>query len=271
MLLILFKRFLHKPGPAEKRSREAELGPEQMISRIRQGDDELREQLIAKYYPYIAKQTSKFCKRYIEPGIDDEFSIALLAFNEAIDGFDEGAGASFLGFSKTVMQRRLIDHVRKEQRHLQAVPYSSFDSETDDQSEYNILETKQALEAHELEKTDYERRMEIGELSRELSRYEITFAELVEHSPKHSDSRQMLISIAQELAGSVDLMEQVKQKKRLPIKELMEACGVSRKTLERNRKYIISIAVILSGTYPFMNDYLRIDRKVSANVREVSK
>ncbi|MDQ6420383.1 RNA polymerase sigma factor SigI [Paenibacillus sp. LHD-117] len=238
---------------------------------IRQGDEKLRERFIAEYSPYIAKVTSRFSKRYIDPERDDEFSIALLAFNEAIDGFDSSAGRSFLGFAKTVMQRRLIDYARKEHRHLQSVPYSAFDSEGEDQTAYNALETKQALAAHETSRSDTERRIEIVELSGELELYGITFMELVEQSPKHADSRAMLISIASRLADTAAWMESLKATQKLPVKELMDACGVSRKTIERNRKYIIAIAIIQSGHYPYMNDYLRI-RKSDENVsKEVSR
>jgi RNA polymerase sigma factor len=44
---------------------------------------------------------------------------------------------------------------------------------------------------------------------------------------------------------------------KLPVKELTERCSVSRKTVERNRKYIIAVAIMLSGAYPFMHDYLQ--------------
>ncbi|MBH5317372.1 RNA polymerase sigma factor SigI [Paenibacillus sp. GSMTC-2017] len=271
MLLMLFKRFLKRSVPSGTESSELKLEPEQYILKIRQGEEHLREQFIAEYYPYIAKVTSGFSKRYIEPGRDDEFSIALLAFNEAINHFDSDAGKSFLGFAKTVIQRRLIDYVRKEERHLKAVPYSMFDSEAEDQSIYNELDTKQAMAIHETNQTDNDRRLEIGELSQELEQYGITFAELVELSPKHSDSRIMLIGIAKKLADDVELMEVLRQSNRMPIKELILACAVSRKTIERNRKYIIAIAIILSGTYPFMNDYLRIRSDETISSREVSK
>lgn len=271
MLLVLFKRFLRKSVPSQQDSSETTLGPEQYIEQIRQGDEALREQFIAEYSPYIVKTASKFCKRYVDPSRDDEFSVALVAFNEAINQYDSGAGASFLGFAKTVMQRRLIDHARKEQRHLQAIPYSTYDTEGEDGSVYNILDTKQALQAHDASKGENERRAEIEELNGELELYGITFSELVDNSPKHADSRKILIGISAKLAGDKRLMESLRLTQKMPIKELMEASGVSRKTLERNRKYIIAIAVILSGSYPYMNDYLTIGRDETMQSREVSK
>lgn len=269
-MLILFKRFLRKTAPAASASIEPQLEPEQYIKLIRQGDEQLREQFIAEYTPYIAKVTSRFSKRYINPERDDEFSVALLAFNEAIEGFDSEAGRSFLGFAKTVMQRRLIDYARKEHRHLRSVPYSAFDVAGEDQA-YNVLETKQAMDAHEVNKDDLERRAEIMDLNDELSLYGVTFGELVGQSPKHTDSRVMLIGIACKLADTKEWMEVLTATKRLPIKELMEACGVSRKTIERNRKYIIAIAIIRSGSYPYMNDYLRIREADEWISKEVSQ
>ncbi len=49
----------------------------------------------------------------MEYGIDEELSIALMAFNEAIDGYDTSKG-SFLSFAKLVINRRLIDYLRKK-------------------------------------------------------------------------------------------------------------------------------------------------------------
>nr|WP_317618418.1 RNA polymerase sigma factor SigI [Paenibacillus sp. PL91] len=271
LLLVLFKRFLRKSASTDAAENEQKLTPEQWVARIRQGDELLREQFIADYKPYIMKVTSRFCKRYIDPNQDDEFSVALLAFNEAINQFDSHAGKSFIGFSETVIRRRLIDHVRKEQRHSQVVPYSMFDSEDEEQPQYNSVETRQAMNAFEIKRTEDERKQEISDLNQELLRFGISFAELVEVSPKHADSRRLLIGIAQTLVSETDLFDSLKMTNKLAVKELTEMCGVSRKTVERNRKYIIAIALIISGTYPYMHNYLHItDDRLDMN-KEVSK
>ncbi len=257
MILLLFKRFLRKSPSFSKEKQGLRLAPEQRVEQIRLGDEGLREQFIAEYRPYILKVTSGFCKRYIDASRDDEFSVALQAFNEAINQYDSSAGKSFIGFAETVIRRRLIDYVRKEQRHSQVVPYSMFDSEDEEQSPYNAVETRQAMTAFETEQTVQERRMEIMELNEELLRFGITFAELAENSPKHADSRQLLIGIARVLADDALLLEGLRLTGKLPVKELTERCSVSRKTVERNRKYIISVAIMLSGSYPFMHDYLQ--------------
>nr|WP_246079262.1 RNA polymerase sigma factor SigI [Paenibacillus piri] len=225
---------------------------------IQEGDVRLRNQFITDYQPYVAKVTSRFCKRYIDPAKDDEFSIALGAFNEAINQFSQEAGRSFLGFAEQVMRRRLIDYVRKEQRFSQQMPYSLFDVEDDEDNIVNPVEIHQAIEQYEKQKGMEERQGEIIDLNRCLSDFGIQFADLVDASPKHDDSRQALFVIGKQLSENTELMRIMLTKRMLPIKELLDLVEVSRKTLERNRKFIIAVALIYNGPYPYLRDYLHI-------------
>ncbi|MFC4776888.1 RNA polymerase sigma factor SigI [Paenibacillus sp. GCM10023252] len=253
---MMFKRFLRKSASVRPEENKREHTPEEIVLRIREGDELVREEFIADYKPYILKVTSRFCKRYIEAGRDDEFSIALSAFNEAINGFSAGAGRSFLGFAETVIRRRLIDYIRKEQRHQSRVPYSSYEMEDEDGQLYNPLDTKLAIQQYEISQEADSRRMEISEYSKELSRYDISFQELPTLSPKHADSRKLVFSISETLARDSVLYEGFLRTGKLPVNELTLKCGVSRKTVERNRKYIISLLLIMSGSYPYLRSYL---------------
>lgn len=253
MLLVLIKRFLgRRKLPVDGTA----ASPEDRVLLIQQGDEELRNQLITDYQPYIAKAAGRFCKRYVDPARDDEFSIALSAFNEAIDSYSKEAGRSFLSFADTVIRRRLIDHLRKEQRFGQQVPYSSFDVADEEEQVINPVEIRASMERYEQDRIAEERRLEIELYSKELSEYGLTFSDLARHAPKHADSRRALIAIARQLAENQTLMGQFRAKGLLPIKELLELVDVSRKTLERNRKYIIAIALIFAGAYPCLQDYL---------------
>jgi len=225
--------------------------------RIREGDLRLRNQFITDYQPFVAKVTSRFSKRYIDPARDDEFAIALAAFNEAVNQFSPEAGRSFLSFAETVIRRRLIDYVRKEQRFSGQVPYSSFDVEDDEENVMNPVEIHEAIRQYEQQKGMEERRSEIIELNGVLGEFDISFSELVDASPKHSDSRESLIAIGKLLGEDSQLMRILLGKRMLPIKELLEQVDVSRKTLERNRKYIIAIAIIHNGPYPYLKDFLQ--------------
>jgi RNA polymerase sigma factor len=256
LILVLFKRFLGKDRSRQSEQSKFET-PEQWVMYIQQGDLRLRNQFITEYQPYIAKVVSRFCKRYIDPSHDDEYSIGLSAFNEAISQFSATGGSSFLSFAETVIRRRLIDHVRKEQRHNQQVPLSSFDGEDDEQNIINPIETKQALDVYEKQAGVEERKNEINDLNRDLGHFGIRFIDLVDASPSHTDSRDALFKIGKQLADNEKWMQILLLKRTLPIKEILNEVNVSRKTLERNRKFIIVVALIHNGSYPFLSEYLK--------------
>lgn len=253
MILVLLKRFL---GRSHSHSNAGKT-PEDSVLLIQQGDMRLRNQFITDYQPYVAKVASRFCKRYVDPARDDEFAVALSAFNEAINQFSYQPGRSFLSFAETVIRRRLIDFVRKEQRFSQQVPYSSFEIEDEDENIVNPIDIHQAIREYELQKDMEERKSEIMELNQVLKEFDIRFSDLVDASPKHADSRASIARIGLDLAGDSGLMRILLGKRMLPIKEMLARTGVSRKTLERNRKYIIAIAIIYNGPYPFLRDYLK--------------
>jgi len=55
----------------------------------------------------------KATDRHVEPENSEEYSVALLAFNEAINAYDEEKHSNFLVFSEQVINRRLIDYKEK--------------------------------------------------------------------------------------------------------------------------------------------------------------
>lgn len=258
VLLVLFKRFLGKRQSGD--AGEAASEPlEQLIASAQQGDLKLRNELITDYQPFIVKITSRFCRRYIDPSRDEEFSIALDGFNEAINKFSPVSGRSFLGFAETVIRRRLIDYVRKERKFQMQVPYSSFEVEDEENQVVNPIDYHESIRQYEARCDAEERRLEIAQLSDEMSRFGISFSDLVSVSPKHADSRQMLFMVARMIADSASLMQQLMDNGQLPIKQLLEVVDISRKTVERNRKYLIAAALIFKGNYPYLKGYLHIE------------
>lgn len=254
MILLLIKRWFSGRGTPPQVTERQDL--EAAVDRIQAGDASLRNDLIMQYQPFIAKTAGKFCKRYIHPETDDEFSVALAAFNEAIDGFDSNAGSSFLGFAEGVIRRRLIDYVRKEQRFAGQIPQSAFEVDNDEDEPFDPIDAKEAIERYERDQDAEERRLEIETLSAQLADFGITFADLVDCSPKHEDSRRMLIGIGEMLSKNPELSGMLLAKKSVPLKELTELVDVSRKTLERGRKYIIAVTLIHLGSFPHLKTFV---------------
>ncbi|MEG2959684.1 MAG: hypothetical protein RR828_08110, partial [Oscillospiraceae bacterium] len=66
------------------------------------GNPMLQEELLREYKPFILKCASDCCKRYVTDS-DDEWSIALGAFHEALQKYSPKDGA-FLAFGKLVIR-----------------------------------------------------------------------------------------------------------------------------------------------------------------------
>jgi RNA polymerase sigma factor len=228
---------------------------EQSVLLIQQGNRTLLNEMIDDYKPFIAKTVSSVCKRYIYE-TDDEFSIGLIAFNEAIEKYSPEKGSSLLSFSEVLIKRRVIDYIRKQSKNQHVsmdLTYSSLEEESPGMVIINEL----SLEDYKKNSDADLRKEEISQFQTLLASFELNFHDLVENSPKHSDARTNAIMIAKVLVDNKELKNFLFEKKRLPIKELEKMVDVSRKTIERNRKYIIAIALILSSDYLYMKDYLK--------------
>jgi RNA polymerase sigma factor len=218
------------------------------ITGIKNGDQSALEKLVEEYKPFILKTASQFCRRMLEWGRDDELSIGLIAFNSAIDAFDPDKQVPFLSFSRLVILSRLKDFARKEGKYQSVY-------QLDDETLASSLEGQITRDDYLNRTIEDERREELERFENMLSAYSISFEDLVEVSPRHSDSRLVLLGAACKLAQTASLMEHLTTKKQLPLNELEKACGVKRKTLERGRKFIVASALIINMPDQFI--YLR--------------
>ncbi|WP_369403525.1 RNA polymerase sigma-I factor [Gracilibacillus boraciitolerans] len=201
---------------------------------------------------FIAKCVSEVCKRYIKKN-NDEFSVGMIAFNDAIDLYSKEKGSSFLAFAKVIIKRKVIDHIRKEQRQY---IYPSLNVSEEEELEDSPMEITEAKKIFQLNEESWYRKQEIIELAKHLKAYKISFQELTEISPKHRDARESAVFAAKQLVKDPILSEYVSIKKRVPIKKLLKVVPVSKKTLERNRKYILTVFIILTGEYQYIKEYL---------------
>lgn len=227
----------------------------EIVLLIQEGDLELRNNLLKKYKPFIKKSVSSVCRRYIRE-TDDEFSIGLIAFNDAIDKFSPDKGNGLLPFADTVIRRRVIDYIRSQSKKMNEL---SFEIQHVSEDEYiqSPLDIEKSIENHQRQLNSENLKDEIIRYTELLKSFHITFDQLVKHTPKHTDARNNAIKIAKTIADEPLMLQYVIDKKKLPIKMMEEKVEVSRKTIERNRVYIIAMVLILTGDYLFLKDYLK--------------
>lgn len=191
-------------------------------------------QLINEYRGLIVKSISSITGRYVSVENDDEYSIGLMAFVEAVDRYEPHRGA-FSSFAKLVICSRVKNHLLKEGLE-QKVEYIE---ELKDRG-INI----DGVKVTEIEDSGVLTR-EIESLGRELQLFGFTFEDLVEEAPKHEDTRRRAISISEKINEEAMLKNFMYEKRRLPIKQISTRFSITEKIIKGSKKFIISVVVIL--------------------------
>lgn len=208
-----------------------------LISRI-QHNPGGRDKFIQEHKDFIRQTANEICKRSLHWENDEELSIALLAFDEAINDFNPTKG-SFLGFARLLIRRRLIDYFRREKRHT----YIPVDGSYEDVA----LKPEINRAWHEFHHTA--KRIELAEeiqlLREKLAEYDIDFEALTRKSPTHQQTRENLLDAVRIIivAGQG---KQILATKSLPLRQLVSLTGRSRKVFKTWRKYIMALVIIAS-------------------------
>lgn len=219
-----------------------------------------REKLIELSKFQIARIASHVAGRSLTWENDDELSVSLIAFNEAIDTFDSNAGKSFWGYAGLVIRHRLLDHFRREAGWKKTVTLT----EEGDGINQAVLdqEVEMAWQAMRQKEEALDRAEMVINFEKALQEFNISLKDLTKSSPKHQDTRANLLNVAKALTREQELVAKLLNSKQLPIKELMLMTGQSRKVLERGRRYLIALVLILSRPeFSPMKDLLRLERR----------
>ena len=212
-----------------------------------------RDTLIEENKSFIFKTTCRICKRKLSWENDDELSVALVAFNKACDNYKEDKG-SFNGYAAVLIKNALIDFFRKEKN----TPYLVFDDENEN-DDFEYIDYKNSMYEYQKQRENSIRADEIKLLSIELSKYSLSFSDMVKASPSHRDTRNTLLNIALKCLKEDIVIDTIKQKKQLPVKQIILLTQCSRKIIEKWRKYIMLLIIVLSSNeYPYIKSYLNI-------------
>ncbi len=214
---------------------------------LAKSDSSLREEIIHDYVNFIKARASEAAGKSVTES-DDDFSVAMIAFNEAIDSYKEDKG-KFLSFSSVVIRNKVLNHIRSERKHYKIIPFSSL-SATDkdgDVKEFDVADTKSEIN---------DAAVEIQAVTQELKRLNISFFDLPKVSPKSKKTKAACSLIIRYILSEPTLVKNIKTKGILPSKQIKDKLKVNDKLLERHRKYIISAVIILRGKYDILSEYL---------------
>ncbi|MPM54081.1 RNA polymerase sigma factor SigI [bioreactor metagenome] len=207
-------------------------------------DKEKVNLLIEDYQPFILNTISNLKNEYIQVENDEEFSIGLMAFNEAMQRYDSNKG-SFLSYAKLVITSRIKTFWKNEQKN----EYHSID-----ELEISTLNSISSYEEINL-------REEVSLFEEELKKFGIDFDDLIDNSPKHIDTRERAMDIAIKTSGKEDLVSHLYEKKRLPITKISERFLVSVKIIKRNKLFIIATIIAIVNNYSSILSWIKDSKK----------
>lgn len=210
------------------------------------------DDLIRAYIPFIRSEASK-CTARLCTEQDDVFSIAMIAFHEAILGYERSRGA-FLSYAAMLIRSRIIDYQRKEHRHQDNLSLSTETGIGD----RTILDDLADRHDHFEESANLEAtKQEIAELSAIMAEFGIGFSDVADNAPKQERTLTACTAAIRYAAETRYLLDELLRTKRLPLAQLALGSGAERKTLERHRKYILAMLLIQTNGYEIIRGHLR--------------
>ncbi len=219
-------------------------------------DPEYREKFLAESEDHILRLASKILKKGVTKS-DDEWSVAFIAANEALEKYDEEKG-DFWGFAAFVIKSRLLDLYRKEGKRAPEISVSpdAFSGELEEDDAQADLKLKIRDEIGQTsEEIDNSLRDEINALKEELDIFGISFFD-ISNSPRTSSTRKTCAQVIKAIFLPPPLVELIRKTKLFPAKEVMQRQKVSRKFIDKYRKYLITSTLILDGDYPGLSEYV---------------
>ncbi len=231
-------------------------------------NSDFRNEFIMAHRKFILSKAYGVVGQFVNEN-DDECSIALIAFNEAIDSYEESKG-DFFALASIVIKRRLLDYIKGENKHKNEILTDSLGADIDSSDEDLNIAFNMELKAKEAELSASNNSFtpststmqdEIASLGDVLNKYGFSFFDLVDCSPKSVKTKKACSEAINFVLKNEEVLNKMRKTLLLPIKEIMDNSKVPRKLLERHRKYIIAAVEILDGDYPQIAEYMSYIRK----------
>ena len=228
-------------------------------------DQEAADALIRQYMGFIRSETVKFIHAAPEDGHEDELSVAMLAFYEAVLAYEKDRGA-FLPYAARAIKNRLIDHYRREKRHGNVISLHVPAGDEDDRELADTIPDQKDQLADREERRASAR--EIREFGEKLAQFGLTFSDVADNCPRQERTFAACRRALEFARSAPELLRRVEDTGKLPMNELAAGSGVERKTLERHRKYLAAILLAFTNGYEIIRGHLcQVGPKKGGGVR----
>ena len=191
--------------------------------------------LIQDYLPYIQAETSRALNGAPSGLHEDEVSIAMFAFHEAVETYERERG-TFMGYAAYTIGRKLDEQERRQRWHRG----------------FDFVEEEGAQAIKQAAKD------EIVKLTALLKEYGLNFSDIADNCPKQERALEACRIALKYAMDRPQLMEELKQSKRLPLARSCEGTGIDWRVLDRFYKYILAMILVYSSDCDNIKRYLRM-------------
>ena len=208
--------------------------------------------LLVENESFILRTASRVMGRILTKS-DDEYSIALSAFWEASRTYDPSKG-TLQAYAAVVIRHRLIDACRARKKYDPEITVEPAVFGGD------LVEGREELQ-HSVESAllrllpSSSLKEEIQDLSVLLEKYHIDFFDLPSCSPKARKTRRICFRASHFVCRFNALLLKLRRTLKLPAADLEHTVPISRKLMEKFRKYIITSVEIEAGDFPALQAY----------------
>lgn len=189
-------------------------------------DREAINGLIQSYQPFILHAIVEVKKGYVDINNDDELSVGLMAFHEAIMHYDKKRG-EFLSYAKLVIISRVKDYWKKNTREELALSEDIEEATTDGFEGQVLLQ------------------QEIHQFKEVLASFGLSIGTLADTAPKHQTTRERAKDIGWKAGHETDFVAHLYSKRRLPITGIAKRFHQSVKIIKGSKSLITAVMIIV--------------------------
>ncbi len=226
-----------------------------------QADSRAADELIEQYMPFIRSETAKQVGAFPSQE-DDELSIAMFAFYEAIRAYKPGRG-TFLKLAAMTIRSRIIDYRRKQMRHQGTLSLDMPEGREDERTVgQTVADARADLDSRQ-ERMDAQ--AEIAHFTQQLGEFGLQLTDIADNCPKQDRTLTACMQVLDYARKDPQVLDQLVQTKKLPMSQLVLGAKVDKKTIERHRRYIVAILLAYTNGFEIIRGHLSmIKRKEEA-------
>lgn len=228
---------------------------EDFVRRIEKAKTDSKEMntLVSDYMPLLKKEAGAFQSGSL--AYDEKLSLAMLTFVNCIRQYDINRG-NFISYLSVSIRNRLIDQCKVNNKDSKVVSIDDSNIMGYEEENRNYIEDRASLQIYDKQKEEEVLKDEIQEYIEELSKHSLSLSLIKKDCPSQKRSRKLCIRIAKTIWEDPGFLDKFNKSGQLPQAELALKLEISAKSIEKYRRYIVGLLILLKGDYSNITSFI---------------